>query len=87
MLELIILTQSVQSETRDKSRDSGRHSVSEGRVSVVILPALLPRHLQHINENTIFYQVISIFGLFDFCSMPCTSPTLLNLPQFLLVNY
>ncbi|PVD28894.1 hypothetical protein C0Q70_11489 [Pomacea canaliculata] len=57
MLELIILTQSVQSETRDKSRDSGRHSVSEGRVSVVILPALLPRHLQHINENTIFYQV------------------------------
>lgn len=59
MLDLIILTQSVQSETQNKSKDSGRRSVSEGRVSVVILPALLPRHLQHINENTIFYQVIA----------------------------
>ncbi|XP_076444435.1 protein DOP1A-like isoform X3 [Babylonia areolata] len=59
MLDLIVLTQSVQSETQNKSRDTGRMSISEGRVSVVILPALLPRHLQHINDNTIFYQVIA----------------------------
>ena len=56
MLDLITLTRSVQSETQNKTRDSGRMSLSEGRVSVVILPALLPRHLQHINDNTIFYQ-------------------------------
>ncbi|XP_070189330.1 protein DOP1A-like isoform X2 [Littorina saxatilis] len=57
MLDLVTLTRSVQSETQNKTRDSGRMSVSEGRVSVVILPALLPRHLQYINDNTIFYQV------------------------------
>ena len=56
MLDLITLTRSVQSETQNKTRDSGRMSVSEGRVSVVILPALLPRHLLHINDHTIFYQ-------------------------------
>ena len=57
VLDLVTLTRSVQCETQNKTRDSGRMSVSEGRVSVVILPALLPRHLQHINDNTIFYQV------------------------------
>jgi hypothetical protein len=57
MLDLLTLTQSVQSEQQNKARDTGRLSVSEGRVSVVILPALLPRHLQHINDCTIFYQV------------------------------
>lgn len=61
VLDLIILTQSVQSETLNKSKDCGRRSVSEGRVSVVILPALLPRHLQYINDKTIFYQVGLLF--------------------------
>ncbi|KAK7479632.1 hypothetical protein BaRGS_00029098 [Batillaria attramentaria] len=59
VLDLINLTQSVQCETQNKSKDSGRMSVSEGRISVVILPALLPRHLQHVNENTIFYQMVA----------------------------
>ncbi|XP_059152409.1 protein dopey-1-like [Physella acuta] len=59
LLDLIILTQSVQTERENKTRHSGRQSFSEGRISVVILPALLPSHLVYINNNTKFYQVVA----------------------------
>ena len=55
VLDLIVLTKSMQCETLNKTQlcsDS-----NDGHVSVVILPTLLPQHLQHINERTIFYQV------------------------------
>lgn len=57
LLDLIILTQSVQTESENKTRHHSRQSFSEGRVSVVILPALLPTHLVYINGKTKFYQV------------------------------
>ncbi|CAL1528923.1 unnamed protein product [Lymnaea stagnalis] len=59
LLDLIILTQSVQTERENKTRHHGRQSVSEGRISVVILPALLPSHLVYINTKTRFYQVVA----------------------------
>ncbi|GFO47232.1 protein dopey-1 [Plakobranchus ocellatus] len=62
VLDLIILTQSVQTESENKTRrdhSSQRSSLSEGRISVVILPALLPSHLVFINQRTRFYQVVA----------------------------
>ncbi|KAH9488781.1 Protein dopey-1 [Bulinus truncatus] len=59
LLDLIHLTQSVQTERENKTRHHGRQSFSEGRVSVVILPALLPSHLVYINTNTKFYQIVA----------------------------
>ncbi|BFZ09520.1 hypothetical protein BsWGS_12559 [Bradybaena similaris] len=59
LLDLIILTQSVQTESENKTRHHSRQSFSEGRVSVVILPALLPTHLVYINGKTKFYQVVA----------------------------
>ncbi|XP_050391433.1 protein dopey-1 isoform X1 [Patella vulgata] len=58
ILDLINLTQSVQTESEYKCQVSNRsRSMSEGRISVVILPALLPCHLKFMNENTLFFQV------------------------------
>ncbi|GFR99122.1 protein dopey-1 [Elysia marginata] len=63
ILDLIILTQSVQTESENKTKLRHHHgqrsSVSEGRISVVILPALLPSHLVFINQKTKFYQVVA----------------------------
>ncbi|CAG5127027.1 unnamed protein product, partial [Candidula unifasciata] len=59
LLDLIILTQSVQTESENKTRHHSRQSFSEGRVSVVILPALLPTHLVYINGKTRFYQIVA----------------------------
>uniref|UniRef100_A0A2C9KBU5 Uncharacterized protein n=1 Tax=Biomphalaria glabrata TaxID=6526 RepID=A0A2C9KBU5_BIOGL len=59
LLDLIHLTQSVQTERENKTRNNGRQSISEGNVSVVILPALLPSHLIYINTRTHFYQVVA----------------------------
>ncbi|XP_067674328.1 protein dopey-1-like isoform X1 [Haliotis asinina] len=61
ILELITLTQSVQSVTENKGQETRqRMSTSErGTVSVVILPSLLPRHLQYINDNMVFYQTVA----------------------------
>ena len=52
ILDLILLTQSVQNETKNKNPAS-----SNGTVSVLIVPVLLPRNLQYINTNTLVYQV------------------------------
>lgn len=59
MLDLIILTQSVQSAS-DSSEGSKLYC--EGMVSVLILPALPPVHLKFIDEKTCFYKV-------KYCSM------------------
>lgn len=61
MLDLISLTQSVECESRNKD-DGDRKSSSGnggGTISVVILPALLPRHLKYLNNNTLFYQMVA----------------------------
>jgi hypothetical protein len=57
MLDLIILTQSVQSAS-DVS--DGSKLYCEGMVSVLILPALPPVHLKFINEKTSFYKVCRV---------------------------
>ncbi|ESO88953.1 hypothetical protein LOTGIDRAFT_154021 [Lottia gigantea] len=57
MLDLINLTQSLQSESESKGQNF--QSTNEGRISVVILPALLPSHLKFINYNTMFFQVVA----------------------------
>ncbi|VDI65588.1 Hypothetical predicted protein [Mytilus galloprovincialis] len=56
MLDLIILTQSVQSAS-DSSEGSKLYC--EGMVSVLILPALPPVHLKFIDEKTCFYKRIA----------------------------
>lgn len=59
MLTLIVLTQSVQSDS--PSFISHRtQSTGEGTISVVMLPALLPRHLQYLERNTRFHWVNEI---------------------------
>lgn len=55
VMELIQLTRSVGSDDQDHSTVD--HSPTGGTVSVMILPALLPRHLKYLNENTVFYKV------------------------------
>lgn len=55
VLELIQLTRSVGSDDTDHS--TVEHSLTGGTVSVMILPALLPRHLKYLNGNTIYYKV------------------------------
>lgn len=55
VMELIQLTRSVGSDDPDHSTVD--HSPTGGTVSVMILPALLPRHLKYLNENTVFYKV------------------------------
>ncbi|XP_012945131.1 protein dopey-1 [Aplysia californica] len=59
MLDLVILTQSVQTESENKTRSHTHRSHSEGRISVVILPALLPTHLVYINMHTCFYRLVA----------------------------
>ncbi|KAJ8315121.1 hypothetical protein KUTeg_007271 [Tegillarca granosa] len=62
LLDLIILTQSVQSDntsTEEPSPSSPPSPHTAGTVSVVILPALLPRHLRYLNEKTHVYKEIA----------------------------
>lgn len=55
VMELIQLTRSIGSDDPDHSTVD--HSPTGGTVSVMILPALLPRHLKYLNKNTVFYKV------------------------------
>ncbi|GAB1600861.1 protein dopey-1-like isoform X3 [Argonauta hians] len=63
MLDLVSLTQSVECESRSKDDESNERKSSSGNgcgtISVVILPALLPKHLKYLNNNTLFYQVVA----------------------------
>ncbi|XP_041353922.1 protein dopey-1-like isoform X2 [Gigantopelta aegis] len=54
ILDLILLTQSVQTEAKSKNQSS-----SHGTVSVLIVPVLLPKNLQYINTNTLLYQAMA----------------------------
>ncbi|XP_029636600.1 protein dopey-1 isoform X3 [Octopus sinensis] len=63
MLDLVSLTQSVECESRSKDDGGSERKPSSGNdggtISVVILPALLPRHLKYLNNNTLFYQMVA----------------------------
>ncbi|XP_062580439.1 protein dopey-1-like isoform X4 [Saccostrea cucullata] len=65
ILELIQLTRSVGSDDTDHSTVD--HSPTGGTVSVMILPALLPKHLKYLNNNTVFYKVLAeiLWGFLD----------------------
>ena len=65
MLDLIILTQSVQVE-KSSGTNTGNQTTDNQPRSLVILPTLHPEHLRFLNEETDFYKVIGMF-LF-FCS-------------------
>ena len=57
LLDLIILTQSVQVENKSDSTASVNQSINNRPTSLVILPTLLPENLVFLNEETDFYKV------------------------------
>ena len=63
MLDLIILTQSVQVE-KSGGADSGNQSTKNRPQSLVILPTLHSDHLRFLKEETNFYKVcIYVHGI------------------------
>ena len=57
MLDLIILTQSVQVESKLNGTGSTNQSGDDRPKSLVILPTLHPENLLFLNEETEFYKV------------------------------
>ena len=74
MLDLIILTQSVQVE-KSGGTDTGNQTTENRLRSLVILPTLHPDHLRFLNEETDFYKVIIDYKvvklLFDIIKVTC----------------